>query len=218
VPRILVVFALRQEGVSFERKLAGRNLESGVVLGHLGSQPVAVGWLGTGVRDEAQFESMLSDSGIGLVINSGFAGAVRTLLEPGDFVLAENFSSPELVERLEKERAFAASGRFVTVDTVADSAAKMRINREGNIVALDMESAKVAAICRKLCVPLITARMISDRSDESIPGVFLGKGIQRRKDFSEAIGFAVRMMSLRRRLAERLVGLMQALGPIGERE
>ncbi len=218
MPRVLVVFAFRQEGVSFERKLAGRNLKSGVLLGHLGSQPVAVGWLGPGVRDEAQFERMLSDSGIGLVINSGFAGAVRTLLEPGDFVLAENFSSPELVERLQKQCVFAASGRFVTVDTVADSAAKMRINREGNIVALDMESAKVTDICRKLGVPLITARMISDRSDESIPGVFLGKGIQRRKDFPEAIGFAVRMMSLRRRLAERLVGLMRALGPIGEGE
>ena len=89
--------------------LTRRNLKSGVVLGYLGSRSVAVSWLGTGVRDEARFENMLSDLGIELVINSGFAGAVRTLLEPGDFVLAENFSSTELVKRLEKHRAFEAS-------------------------------------------------------------------------------------------------------------
>jgi nucleoside phosphorylase len=216
VPRILLTFALRQEGVSFERMLTRRNLKSGVVLGFLGSRSVAVSWLGTGVRDEARFENMLSDLGIELVINSGFAGAVRTLLEPGDFVLAENFSSTELVKRLEKHRGFEASGRFVTVDMVADSVAKMRINCEGNVVALDMESAKVAAICRKLFVPLISARMISDRSDERIPEVFLGKGIRQMKDISEAFGFASRMIALRRRLAHRLVELIHALSPIEE--
>ena len=163
MPRILVLFALRQEGVSFERMLTRRKLKSGVVLGHLGSQPVAIGWLGIGFRDGAQFESILSDLGIELVINSGFAGAVRTLLEPGDFVLAENFSSPELVKRLEKHRAFAASGRFLTVDTIADSEAKRRINCEGNILALDMESAKVATVCRRLL------RAVDHREDDLRP-------------------------------------------------
>lgn len=209
--KILVTFALRQEGVSLERRLTQRYARSGLVLGRLDSQEVAVYWLGTGVREEAQFESILSNLRFEIVINSGFAGAVRTLLEPGDFVLAKNFSSPELVKRLETDRIFTASGRFVSVDTIADSAAKMRINTEGNIVALDMESARVAAVCRKLSVPLVSARMISDRYDEGIPGVFLGKGIQRMKDISEAISFASRMIVLRRRLADRLVQLIHAI-------
>jgi nucleoside phosphorylase len=212
VLKILVTFALRQEGVSFERKLNHRIAKSGSVLGRLGSAEVAVSWLGTGVPDEDRFKSTLTDLHSELVINSGFAGGVRTLLEPGDFVLAENFTSPELLKRLETGRVFEARGRFVCVDTVADSAAKMLINSEGNVIALDMESARVAAICRKLSVLFLSARMISDRYDERIPGVFLGKGIRQMKDISDAIAFASRMIVLRRRLADRLAELVSEIG------
>ena len=118
MPKILVTFALRQEGASFERRLTQRTAKSGLVRGHLESQEIAVYWLGTGVRDEDQFKSTLTDLRSDLVINSGFAGAVRSLLEPGDFVLAENFSSPELLKRLEKDRVFETRGRFVCVDAV----------------------------------------------------------------------------------------------------
>jgi hypothetical protein len=58
---------------------------------------------------------------------------------------------------------------------------------------------------------LVSARMISDRSDEEIPGIFLGKGIRRPKDVSEAIAFAGRMIVLRRRLADRLVELIRVI-------
>jgi nucleoside phosphorylase len=211
VLKILVTFALRQEGAPFERRLIQRTAKSGWVRGHLDSQEIAVYWLGTGVRDEDQFKNTLTDLRCDLVINSGFAGAVRTLLEPGDFVLAENFSSPELLKRLEKDRVFEMRGTFVCVDAVSDSAAKMRINSAGNIIALDMESARVAAVCRKLSVPLVSARMISDRHDEGIPGVFVGKRIRQMKDISDAIAFASRMIALRPRLADRLVELIQAV-------
>ena len=93
VHTILVTFALRQEGVSFERRLTQRIPKFGSVLGRLDSQEVAVSWLGIGARNQERFRSVLTDFRPELVINSGFAGAVRTLLEPGDFVLAENFSS-----------------------------------------------------------------------------------------------------------------------------
>jgi nucleoside phosphorylase len=211
VLKILVTFALRQEGAPFERRLTQRTAKSGWVRGHLDSQEIAVYWLGTGVRDEDQFKNTLTDLRSDLVINSGFAGAVRTLLEPGDFVLAENFSSPELLKRLEKDRVFEMGGTFVCVDAVSDSAAKMRINSAGNIIALDMESARVAAVCRKLSVSLVSARMISDRHDEGIPGVFVGKRIRQMKDILDAIAFASRMIALRRRLADRLVELIQAV-------
>jgi nucleoside phosphorylase len=74
-----------------------------------------------------------------------------------------------------------------------------------------MESSQVAAICQRLSIPLVSARMISDRSDEEIPGIFLGKGIRRAKDVSQAISFAGRMIVLRRRLAERLVELIRVI-------
>lgn len=210
--KILVSFALRQEGVLFERRLTQRSTKFGSALGRLDPQDVAVYWLGIGVRDEDRFKRTLRDLRPELVINSGFAGAVRTLLEPGDFVLAENFTSPELLKRLETVRVFEARGRFICVEAIADVATKTRINSEGNIVAIDMESARIAAVCRKLAVPIVSARMISDRYDEGIPGVFLGKGIRQMKDLSEAIAFATRMIELRRRLADRLTELIAGIG------
>ena len=54
--------------------------------------------------------------------------------------------------------------------------------------------------------------MISDRYDEGIPHVFLGKGIRQMKDLSDAIAFASRMIELRRRLADRLTELIAGIG------
>jgi nucleoside phosphorylase len=211
VLKILVSFALRQEGISFERRLTQRFTKFGSVLGRLDAQDVAVYWLGIGVRDEDRFKSTLRDLRPELVINSGFAGAVRTLLEPGDFVLGENFTSPELLQRLETVRVFEARGRLVCVEAIADVATKTRINSEGNVLATDMESARIAAVCRKLAVPVVSARMISDRYDEEIPRVFLGKGIRQMEDLSDAVAFASRMIELRHRLADRLTELIRRL-------
>jgi nucleoside phosphorylase len=216
VPKILVTFALAQEGISFQRRLRQRTAKSGLVFGRLDSQEVAIYWLGVGLRQEVKFKRILSELSFELVINSGFAGALRTLLEPGDFVLAKNFSSPELSHRLESDHVFEASGNFLSVDAVADSATKTQASSEGSFVALDMESARVAAVCRDLAVPLISARMISDRSNEEIPGVFLGQGIRRLKDIPEAIAFAGRMIVLRRRLADKLTDLIRAVSQKSE--
>jgi phosphorylase superfamily protein len=211
VLKILVTFALRQEGVTFEGRLRSRKAKSDLILGFLDSQEIAIFWLGTGFRRQVEFERTLPDGNFDLVINSGFAGAVQAVLDPGDFVLCENFSSPEWLDRLKANTLFEASGPFVSVEAIAGSEAKTRIAAEGNAVALDMESAQVAAVCRRLSVPLVSARMISDRSNEEIPGIFLGKGIRRPRDITEAIAFAGRMIVLRRRLADRLIELIQII-------
>src|SRR5580693_6489711 len=189
-----------QEGLSFERKLTRRAAKHGLTMGQLGAHEIAVFRLGLGAQEKEGFKRAVRGLSADFVINSGFAGAVRTLLEPGDFVLAENFTSPELLKRLETVRLFEARGRFVCLEAIADVATKTRINSEGNVVAIDMESARIAAVCRKLAVPIVSARMISDRYDEGIPHVFLGKGIRQMKDLSDAIAFASRMIELRRRL------------------
>jgi nucleoside phosphorylase len=207
-----VTFALRQEGVSFERRLNQRTAGAGMIAGRLDSFEVGITWLGMRLRDHKVFQAIVTKFQPGLVINSGFAGAVRTLLEPGDFLLAGNFSSPEIASRLEKGRVFDARGAFACVEEVAGAVDKMRKNAEGNLLAVDMESARFAAICREHAVPFVTARMVSDRSDEEIPGVFLGKGLARMKDIPDAIGFASRMIQLRPRLADRLTRLIVQVG------
>ena len=211
MPKILVTFALRQEGVSFERRLNQRTASPGMIVGRLDSCEVGITWLGMRLCDQNSFERIVTRFHPGIVINSGFAGAVRTLLEPGDFLLAENFSSPEIVSRLETAPVFDARGTFECVAEVAGPADKIRKNGEGNVLAVDMESARFAAICREHDVLFVTGRMVSDRSDEEIPRVFLGKGLARMKDIPDAIGFAGRMIQLRPRLADRLAALIDAV-------
>jgi nucleoside phosphorylase len=211
VAKILVTFALLQEGLSFERKLRQRVVKRGLTMGQFGAHEIAVFRLGLGVQEKEGFKCAVRELNSELVINSGFAGAVRTLLEPGDFVLAENFSSPELSNRLGKTRIFTAKGSFAPVNDVADSVAKARLNSDANFIALDMESAQVAALCSDLLVSCVSAKMISDRYDERIPEIFLGKRIRRMKDITDAIWFASRMVVLREKLADRLVELISVL-------
>jgi nucleoside phosphorylase len=212
VAKFLVTFALMQEGLSFERRLSRRTAKHGLTIGQLGAHEVAVFRLGLGAQEKDGLKRAMRELSSEFVINSGFAGAVRTLLEPGDFVLAENFSSPKLVNLLGSARVFTARGSFAPVNEVADSAAKARLNFKGNIIALDMESAQVAALCGDLVVSYVSAKMISDRYDEQIPEIFLGKKIRTMKDISEAIWFASRMLVLRQKLADRLVELISVVG------
>jgi len=180
--------------------------------GYLGAHEIAVLWLGIGVQEKGGFQRAVREQKSEIVINSGFAGGVRTLLEPGDFVLAKNFSSPELSNRLGKSDIFTAKGSFAPVTSVADPSTKARLNSKGNIVALDMESAQVAAFCDELAVFHVSAKMISDRYDERIPEIFLGQRTRSLKDISQAICFASRMLVLREKLANRLVDLISVIG------
>jgi nucleoside phosphorylase len=208
VRKLLVTFALRQEGVSFERRLTRRVNRSGATVGRLDRFEITVTWLGVGLSDSNPLTVTIADLRPEIVINSGFAGAVRTLLEPGDFLLAENFSSPELVAGLPTGRVFDARGSFDCVDKIAEPEDKMSRKGEGRYIAVDMESARLAEVCSRFSVLFLTARMVSDRYDERIPGIFLGRGIRELPDVFHAIRFAARMISLRRRLASRVSELI----------
>jgi nucleoside phosphorylase len=208
VRKLIVTFALRQEGVSFERKLTHRVSRSGAIVGLLDRFEIGVTWLGVRLSHPNELKTMITDLRPEIVINSGFAGAVLTLLEPGDFLLAENLSSYELVVALPRGRVFDGCGAFDCVDKIAEPEDKLRRNVEGGYIAVDMESARLAEICRKLSIPFITARMVSDSYNERIPRIFLGKGVGGLADLLDAVRFAARMISLRRRLADRVAGLI----------
>jgi nucleoside phosphorylase len=207
---IVVTFAVRQEGAIFERRLSKRTRDGNRVTGRLGSRDVTIYWLGIGVEDRLGFRRMIEEMRPRCVIDSGFAGAIRTLLEPGDFVLANNSAAETLTIR---EGLCAAKGRIVQVPAVLDPPGKARIRRENaEALAVDMESDVAAAICKEFQIPFLTARMISDRYDEGIPGIFLGRGMRSFRDFADAVRFASRMLSLRVKLAEKLEELIDGFG------
>jgi nucleoside phosphorylase len=210
---IVVTFAVRQEGAIFERRLSRRTKHGNRVTGRLGSRDVTIHWLGIGVEDRVGFQQTIEETKPRYVIDSGFAGGIRTLLEPGDFVLANDAcgKAPTANENLS-----TAKGRIVQVAEVLDPDGKARIRgANAEALAVDMESEEVAAICGELHIPFITARMISDRYDEGIPGVFLGRGVRNLGDLADAARFAGRMLSLRVKLADKLEELINQLGTEG---
>jgi len=211
VEKILVTFALRQEGSPFVSKLARRSVRGDLVFGRFGTIEIAVSWLGIGFANFDLFASAISEFKPDLIINSGFAGGIRSLLEAGDFVLARNYSSPELLERIGASHLFSACGNFVSLTGIAGPEAKARLSLEGNVFAIDMESDRLAAACQKSSVPFLTARMISDRADEAIPKLFLGQKIRGPDDIFRAIHFVGRMLILRKKLAARLGQLIEEL-------
>jgi nucleoside phosphorylase len=205
---ILVTFALRQEGAVFENRIRQKRIFNGMTSGISNGQRISVYWLGVGFSNPARFEKAIAELKPNLILNSGFAGAVDPALRHGDFLLAENATSPQLNERYSRSPIFDACGILREVTAVIDSAGKARLRDEGHVLAADMESDRVASICRVTGVPFLTARMVSDRFDEAVPGLFIGRGIRHANDLLDAMRFARRMLRLRKSLAEKLEELI----------
>src|SRR5258708_37233713 len=89
---------------------------------------------------------------------------------------------------------------------------KWSLNHSARSMAVDMESEIIADLCRRKQISLVTARMISDAIDETIPGIFVGKKVAGVKDLSDAAVFAARMLRLTGKVADRLEALVDTLG------
>ncbi|MBV9488827.1 MAG: hypothetical protein JO069_03765 [Verrucomicrobia bacterium] len=203
---ILVTFALPAEGEPFVRRLHRRVRTGSSLLGELHRQQVGVVYVGLGLKRRDVLERYLERWRPQLVICSGFAGSLRSLVWPGDFVVARNFSTVDPAQPY-LDQADAA-GDFREVHTVASVAAKAEWASRSSLLAVDMESAGVSRICTEFRVPVLVARMISDGVDQDIPGLLLGRAPQRPRELVDAVWFAGRMLLLRPRLAERLSRLI----------
>jgi nucleoside phosphorylase len=201
---LLVVFALPAEARVFQRRLARKQKQETFFDGIMFGRRVGVCFVGIRAAAVVNLEETIQRATPTLVISSGFAGATRALLEPGDFLIASNYTTAQV--ELPVGRLVDAIGPFCSVEQVSGPAEKRRLG-EFNL-AVDMESRSIAAVCDRYQIPLITARMISDGRDEGIPPVFIGGKLRNPKEVLEASQFAFRMLRLTRRLADRLSQLI----------
>ena len=208
---VLVTFALVEEGRVFRNRLMNQQKRDGILFGLVADIEVGICRLGIRASERAHFEAAIRKFEPSWVLSSGFAGSTRSLVMPGDFVLSENFSDAELVTKIKRTHLIDASGKFFSVSEVAGPETKLRLNRLGDSVAVDMESAAIADICRLTETPIVTVRMISDALLEHIPRIFLGERTMRPADWVEAAKFTSRMLRLTRKLAFCLEGLLRFL-------
>ena len=174
---IAITFALPAESSGFVRLLENRGAVSreGIesARGRLHRKSIAV--IHTGVGKEACREAMeiiLRRERFEYLISAGFAGALEKDLRVGHLLVAENFSSPQVLglaqQALADDGAFL--GKLVTVprmiETVAD---RESLNKTTGAAAVDMETEILAEICAAHDLPMLSLRAISDTASEPFP-------------------------------------------------
>jgi nucleoside phosphorylase len=213
---LLLVFALPEEARAVRRRIRvapGREYKRTLPgsRGEFAGQEVVLGFVGIGAADIAELEASIELIKPRLVISSGFAGATRSLLEAGDFVLSTNYTDADIAKTLRQQNMIDAAGAFAQVQRVASISDKWILNRSQGALAVDMESKAIADLCQRQGLALVTARMISDGIDQTIPAIFSKGKFSGFKDLGDAAAFAARMLPLTGKLADRLEALIGVL-------
>lgn len=207
---VILVFALPEEARVVRRRTRWDKSLVDAPRGSFAGQEVSLAFVGISAVRIRELERSIDQVNPRLIISSGFAGATRSLLEPGDFVLSTNCTDADIARTLRQhQKIFDAAGPFVQVQRVASVSDKWSLNRSRGACAVDMESETIAGLCRRKRVSLVTARMISDAIDEAIPAIFTQKKVSRLSDVHGAVGFAARMLQLTGKLADRLEALVR---------
>jgi nucleoside phosphorylase len=209
---VLVTFALPAEAAPFIRRLHHRSHDGSALTGRIHGERVKVVWVGVGLSRPHVLDRCLRQARPDFVICSGFAGSLRSLVQPGDFVMARNLSDPRLLAHYEPYAD--AAGNFLEVQTICTALEKARLAQTGKHLAIDMESARVTRLVKKWGIPILVARMISDGLEQDIPGLLLGKRLSHPRELGAAAAFVGQMFRIRPRLAERLAILIRN-APVG---
>jgi nucleoside phosphorylase len=174
---IAITFALPAESSDFVRLLENRGGVSreGVetTRGRLHGKSVAVVY--TGVGKEAcreKMEIILRREPFQYLISAGFAGALEKDLRVGHLLVAENYSTPQL---LASPQLFLADdttflGKLLTVPRMIEAAGEREsLNKKTGAAAVDMETETIAEVCAAHELPMLSLRSISDTSAEPFP-------------------------------------------------
>jgi len=162
---IAVVFALREE-----------------VKPLLKEKRVLLWQTGVGMaRAHEAAEKLLQQSTPSLILSVGYAGAADPDLKPGTLVVPTEIRSETPTDRfptdsgmrtrfeelIREEELPLASGPLMTRWKLAGPADKSEAYQRGSI-AIDMETAAVAAVAKMKRIPLVSLRVIFDDAKESL--------------------------------------------------
>jgi len=184
---VAIVFALREELKPFlkECRIESQTIKKPATLtrAHFRGVPLWLCQTGVGMANAHEgVEFLLHHAKPALIVSAGCAGATHPELSPGDLLLASEILSETPTDSFKPDPKSRASletlireeqlphriGPLLTVWKVAGKAMKEEIGRKGAL-ALDMETAAVAAIAGKSQIPFVSLRAIFDPMDEEIP-------------------------------------------------
>ncbi len=184
---LAIAYALREEvkPILQESKILTRILEKTTVLieAEFRNEPVIFCQTGVGMgcAHEAT-EHLLRHFQPSAILSVGVAGGADSTLMSGDLVVATeirsetptdhfatNLRGRELLEKLIREESLNyRTGPLITVWKMATKANKEVACQKG-MLAVDMETAAIAAIAAKKRIPFVSLRVIFDPMEEELP-------------------------------------------------
>jgi nucleoside phosphorylase len=174
---IAITFALPAESSGFVRLLENRGSVSreGVetIRGHLHGKSLVVIHTGVGKKvSRERMETLLRRERFEYLISSGFAGALEKALQVGHLLVADNFSSPALLNSpklvLADDRTFL--GKLQTVSRMIETIEEREsLHKKTGAAAVDMETEVLAEVCAAHDLPMLSLRAISDTASEPFP-------------------------------------------------
>jgi len=172
-PVVAFVVAMPMELTPLVRPLTLQGPPDGAAggwVGRLGSRRVvaAVTGMGTALAT-AGVDRLLDTTEVGRVVVVGITGAVDevpigTVVRPA--VVVDGATGEE--HRPEPLGPEALQGKMWTSDTLVTAPDALEQLRRDGVVAMDMETAAVAAVCRRRGVPWSVIRAVSDRATDGI--------------------------------------------------
>ena len=186
-PTVALIFALREEVSPLlkESKILTRILAKPAILMEAEFRGRKIIFCQTGIgmnHAHEGVEKLLAHFQPSLVLSVGYAGGTDPVLKTGDLVLASEIRSEtptdhfktdpkarEMVERLiREERVPYKTGPLVTLWKMAGPEEKKAWQQKG-LLAVDMETAAIAAVAAKQRVPFVSLRTIFDTLNEELP-------------------------------------------------
>ena len=173
---IAVTFALPQESSEFLRRVRNKSRadRNGIrtIRGDIEGREIEV--LHTGVGEKVCRERVakfLHGQQFELLISSGFAGALDDQLEPGDVLIAENFSTFDACKKHSSVSELRIrTGNLLTVSALIHSSEeRTKLAQISRAAAVDMETEFIARVCAEHGVPLLSLRIITDTPHHLFP-------------------------------------------------
>jgi adenosylhomocysteine nucleosidase len=138
--------------------------------GKVGTMEVRAVHTGMGTaKAAAATEAALAEGGVERVVVCGIAGGVDPSLAIGDLIAPEvvvDHASGATFVPTPWDPAAVPRGRLCTTDELIVQPDRVERLREEGVIALDMETSAVAAVCERHGVPWSVIRAISDRADD----------------------------------------------------
>ncbi len=164
---LLLLAATRWEAVPLASRLgltrAGTHHWSGRVAG----RAVTLRQTAMGAERTA---AALAGAAPGLLISTGFAGALQSGLRTGELIAEELFPCPEAAAALRRSGFPMHFGRLAHSDRVlADPEDKLSLGRSTGALAVDMESSAVRAWAQARGTPALALRVILDEAAFAFP-------------------------------------------------